>query len=766
MNGMCGLHKGSFSLAVLLILAAVGGASDLPDHVVLYYDFDEENIETVPDRSVYQNDAAIEGYARWEDSQYGLAMLLDGTQVAATAPASESLTSLKAPMTVGALFQPSSIPDGYRKMMGMYGTPGNRSTGWAYEFNGKAFDFVLFGKKNFWGPDLVLGEWIYIITVFDRDTVVLYVNGEPAYTIDSEGLDTDVSQSPGFWLGAEAGILGTQPVDVVVDEVWISNKALSADEVDRVMQGQWRPDLHLASNPVPEDEATEVLRDTTLGWTPGITAQDHRVFLGTDFEDVNDASLTDALGLRIAQRTSENEFDPGRLDFETQYFWRVDEVNGAPDFTAFKGKVWSFTTEQIAYPVVPAAATASSVHLATMGPEKTIDGSGLNAMDQHDTSADHMWLAATTDTERWIQYEFAQTQKLHAMWVWNSNQLFESLLGVGVRDVTVDTSTDGAAWTALADVPEFAQAPGLANYAHNTVVDFGGTAARYVRLTVNTNWSMLPQTGLSEVRFFAMPVRAADPQPADASAVDNLELTLQWRPGRDVAMHDVYLGTDPDALALIGTTSATTADAGTLDLATTYYWRVDEVNDAEAIQTWDGALWSFATPPFVVVDDFESYTDDIQAGETIWQAWGDGLEATGNGSRVGYLESPFAEIAIVHGGRQSMPLFYDNVGDASYSEATLTLDEGRDWTRSGIGTLSLSFHGTAGNAGQLYVKINGVKIAYNGDTADLAEATWQSWDIDLSGVDASLNRVTSLAVGIDGAGAYGIVYIDDIRLYP
>lgn len=766
MNGMCGLDKGLLSLASILILAAVGGASDLPDHVVLYYDFDERNVETIPDRSVYHNNAGIEGYARWEDSQYGLALLLDGTQVAAVAPASDSLTRLEAPMTVGALFKPSSIPDGYRKMLGMYGTPGNRSTGWAYEFNGKAFDFVLFGKKNFWGPDLVLGEWIYIITVFDEDTVVLYVNGEPAYTIDSEGLDIDVSQSPGFWLGAQAGILGTQPVDVVVDEVWISNKALNADEVDRVTQGQWRPNLYLASNPIPEDGATEVPRDTILGWAPGVAAQDHRVFVGVDFDDVNEATLADAPGLRIAQNTSESQFDPGRLDFGAQYFWRVDEVNGAPDFTAFKGEVWSFATEQIAYPVAPAVATASSVHTLTMGPEKTIDGSGLNAQDQHDTAADHMWLGATTDTDRWIQYEFAQTQKLHEMWVWNSNQLFESLLGVGAREVTVETSVDGASWTALADVPEFAQAPGQPGYAHNTVVDLGGAAARYVRLTVDTNWSMLPQTGLSEVRFFAVPVRAADPQPADASAADNLDVTLQWRPGRDVATHDVYLGTAPDTLALIDATSETTADAGTLDLATTYYWRVDEVNDAEAIQTWEGALWSFSTPPFVVLDDFESYTDDVDAGKTIWQVWIDGLDVPANGSRIGYLESPFAEISIVHGGRQSMPLFYGNVGDASYSEATRTLDEAQDWTRSGIGTLSLWFHGAAGNAGQLYVKINDVKIAYDGDAADLAEAMWQSWDIDLSNVNADLANVMSLTIGMEGPNTHGIVYIDDLRLYP
>ncbi len=745
---------------MVLALVTVGAASDLPEHLVLYYDFDEEGLSTISDRSGYQNDAALEGPARWEDSRYGKALLLNGAEVVANTPASDSLARLKAPMSVGALFKPVSLPAGYHKMLGMFGTPGQRGTGWAFEFNGNAFDFVLFGKKNYWGPDLTVGEWIYIIIVFDGNTVVHYVNGAAAYTMDAEGYDTDVSQSPGFWLGAEAGTLNTQPVDVTVDEVWISSKALSTEEVNRVMQGQWRPNPYLASNPVPQDQATEILRDADLRWTAGITAQDHHVCLGTDFDDVNTASLTDAPGLLAAQSTTSEYFDPGRLDFDTDYFWRVDEVNGAPDFATFKGKVWSFTTERLAYPVVPVAAGASSTHMPTMGPEKTIDGSGLTAMDQHDTAADHMWLTATTDPERWIRYEFADVQKLHEMWVWNSNQPFESLLGVSARDVIIETSMDGTNWTVLADVPEFARAPGLPDYAHNTVVDFGGVPARHVKLTILSNWSTLPQAGLSEVRFFAIPVHAADPQPADGSVDVRVDVALQWRPGRDAATHEVYLGTDPADLPQMDTIGQTTFDPGALDLATTYCWRIDEANDAEAVATWEGPLWSFSTQPYIVVDDFETYND---GDNRIYQTWIDGYEATDNGSQVGNIDAPFAEMSIVHDGRQSMPLFYDNT-TAARSEAELALAQ--DWTASGIKRLSLFFQDAAAKSGQLYIKINGIKTAYADDAGDLTEAAWQPWNIDLSTVGGNLSRVTSLIIGIEGAGALGVVYVDDIRLYP
>jgi hypothetical protein len=110
-----------------------------------------------------------------------------------------------------------------------------------------------------------------------------------------------------------------------------------------------------------------------------------------------------------------------------------------------------------------------------------------------------------------------------------------------------------------------------------------------------------------------------------------------------------------------------------------------------------------------------------------------------------------------------MPLFYDNT-DTSTSEAELSLAQ--DWTASGIKTLTLHFQGAAGNSGLLYVKINGVKVAYPGDAGDIAGSDWLAWSIDLPAVGADLSQVVSLAIGIEGAGATGVVYFDDIELRP
>ena len=130
---------------------------------------------------------------------------------------------------------------------------------------------------------------------------------------------------------------------------------------------------------------------------------------------------------------------------------------------------------------------------------------------------------------------------------------------------------------------------------------------------------------------------------------------------------------------------------------------------------------------------------------------------------MGNAQAPFAERTIVNAGSsQSLPLSYDNAFGPS--ESTLALGA-QDWTSSDVRTLSLFFYGQPDNNGQLYVKINNTKVVYEGDAADIAQAQWQQWDIDLTSL-AGLQNVTQLSIGVDGASASGTLYIDDIRLYP
>jgi hypothetical protein len=91
----------------------------------------------------------------------------------------------------------------------------------------------------------------------------------------------------------------------------------------------------------------------------------------------------------------------------------------------------------------------------------------------------------------------------------------------------------------------------------------------------------------------------------------------------------------------------------------------------------------------------------------------------------------------------------------------------QNWAANGIQTLSLWFFGDPANTpGQLYVKVNGVQVDYDGDASNLTLAGWQPWNIDLTSAGVDLSSVTSLAIGIQGPAATGTLLLDDIRLYP
>jgi F5/8 type C domain-containing protein len=540
---------------------------------------------------------------------------------------------------------------------------------------------------------------------------------------------------------------------------WIDDRGITCSEFIAnwvtAMVGLGNPSLALPLN--PDDGVDDVSPDTVLEWASGRTAATHDVYFGTSFEDVNAATRANPLDVLVSESQSANTYDPdGLLEFGTVYYWRIDEVNSAPDFTIFKGATWSFTAEPLAYPIENIVATSNATSEANAGPENTINGSGLNELDQHSTVSGDMWLGTPGADPVYIQYDLGLVYKLHEMRVWNYNVQFELILGFGLKDVTIEYSTDGTEWIALGDMA-LAQATAKADYAANTTVDFAGVAARYVRITINSGYGAMGQYGLSEVRFLFIPASAREPQPADDAANVSVDTALAWRAGRDAVSHEVAIGTDPEALPAGDAVSANTYDPGALNLGTTYYWQVTAIQETES---WASGLWSFGTQAYLVVDDFEAYDDDENR---IYDTWIDGW-INETGSTVGYGQEPFAEQTIVNSGSQSMPLSYDNAGVAT-AEAELEL--GQDWTTSGIQSLSLYFYGDATNSGgQLYVKIDGTKIAYEGLAANITDPTWHLWNIDLAASGASLSNVSSLTIGIEGSGAQGIVYIDDIRLYP
>jgi hypothetical protein len=590
---------------------------------------------------------------------------------------------------------------------------------------------------------VVFDQWVQLKYVIDLDnnTVDEYYNG---VLIDTRQWDDNVH-----------GTIGA--VDLY------GNSASTVYYDDIVLQSL-RESLAKADNPVPADGQDDVVRDVVLSWKAGSFAASHDVYFGADRAAVAAASRANPMGVLVSQGQSAVAYEAaGLLEFGQTYYWRVDEVNATPT-TIFTGPVWSFTVEPFVYPIGNIIATSNAAPVDDATPASTVDGSGLDA-DLHSTDTTAAWLATPAgDEPAYIQYEFDRLYKLWEMWVWNYNSEFEKMLGFGLKDVTIEYSEDGAEWLPLGDF-EFAQATATDTYAHNTTVDFAGVSARYVRLVIQSGYGFTGRYGLSEARFLYLPVQARGPLPADAAADVAVDVTLDWRPGREAAAHRVSFSADEqagaDGAALVATVTDHRYSPADLVLGQTYYWRIDEVNEAEETESWEGAGWSFPTQEYLGVDDFESNTDDIDAGETIFDTWLDGW-VNNTGSTVGHLNSPFAEQTIVHSGRQSMPLFYDNTTVAT-SEADYALTA--NWSQHGIRSLSLYFYGAEGNTGQLYVKINNTRIAYDGPAVNLTRPSWQLWSIDLSQA-GNVGSVRSLTIGIEGAGAKGVLYIDDIRLYP
>jgi hypothetical protein len=327
-----------------------------------------------------------------------------------------------------------------------------------------------------------------------------------------------------------------------------------------------------------------------------------------------------------------------------------------------------------------------------------------------------------------------------------------------------------------------------------------------VRTFLDAGWDFTHETNNGNDDTWWMPAdqdyprlvhRAVLPKPYDG-ADDVLEsLLLCWAAGDPDAEYDIYFG--EDEAAVVNATpedpsvyrgrqpAGTTAyDPGSLDAGKTYYWRIDTVHAIDVSGPARGRVWRFSEADFIfvrTVDDFEAYTDDIDTGSAIFQTWIDGLglkpaiQGNSTGSLVGNLSEPFAEEDIVHSGHQSMAMSYDNVRRPWFSQAERTWETPQDWTTDGADTLTLYFHGEAGNdPDPLYVSVadssGRTAVVVHSDADATLSTQWHKWHIPLTDVQAAgadPGAVTKLYIGVGRPdesylGGRGRIYIDDIRL--
>ena len=480
----------------------------------------------------------------------------------------------------------------------------------------------------------------------------------------------------------------------------------------------------LASRPVPEDGALHPDTWVNLSWKAGDFALSHDVYFGDNFDDVSDGAAEAFRGNQasIFFVAGFPGFPyPDGLVPGTTYYWRIDEVNDTEPNSPWKGPVWSFSIPpKTAYAPDPA-----------------------DAAEQVDPGVILRWTAGFGS-------------KLHTVYF---SENFDD----------VNNATDG--------LPQ-----GTLTYTPGTL-----------KLAKTYYWRVdefdIIDTYKGDVWSFTTQGAVGNPDPANGTVDVKRTQIITFSPSVFAASHQLYFGTDKDAVKNADTGSpeykgtrdlgAESYDPGKLELDATYYWRIDEVDNANPDSPWTGILWSFTTASFLVVDDFEDYDS---GDNQIWYSWKDGLGYAAQGTEPAYpgnetgsavgVESTasFTEETIVHGGNQSMPFWYDN-SILMYSEVEKTLTYPRDWTENGVTTLTIWFTGDSANAAEpMYVALNGSAVVTH-DNPDAALATrWTAWNIDLqkfADLGVNLSNVNSITLGLGSVtGGTGIMYFDDIRLYP
>jgi len=478
----------------------------------------------------------------------------------------------------------------------------------------------------------------------------------------------------------------------------------------------------IATKPNPADGALHEDTWVNLSWSPGRLAASHDVYLGDNFDDVNDGAESTFVGNQVGTDLIvgfPGFAYPDGLVPGTTYYWRIDEVNDTEPNSPWKGDVWSFRIPpKTAYFPDPANG-AESVDVDVQLSWTAGFGSKLHTvyfgdnLDDVSNAAGGLPQGTTTYTPGPLV--------LAKTYYWRVDE-FDA---VGTHKGNVwSFTTQGAVGS-----PEPA----------NGVVD--------VTQSPILTWVHGVFADTHQVYFGI-----------DKDAVKNADTSSPE-----------YKGS--------GNLGSESYDPGMLEWDTTYYWRIDEANNTNADSPWTGPLWSFTTANFLILDDFESYNDLDPAepgSNNIFYTWIDGYDNPAiNGSVVGHDNPPFAEQTIVHSGNQSMPFAYDNA--VGKSEATLTLTSNRDWTVNGVNRLTIWYRGNASNAAEtMYVVLNG-SAGVDNDNPNAAQlAAWTAWNIDLQAfADQGVNlaNVNTITLGFGNrtnpvAGGSGTMYFDDIRLYP
>jgi hypothetical protein len=768
-------------LIVLIVMFSCVTAQGV---IVNRYSFNDGDTTAID--SVSGKDGTLEGTATISGNR----LVLDGSGAAVWLP-SDTLDPALTAVTVECWIEVSSpatwargwefgASDGSNGGYSFYFVPNSGSNNTQFSTTTTGFPGWQTGEESITSDGLEAGVYTHVACVFDSAgaEMKMYIDGELAASAPTT-MDLSLVAREKALIG-DSTYSGDPGLNGSVDEFRIYDTAMSDGEVlDSFNAG---PDAEIgkitkASRPDPSNGKTEVPREVVLGWRPGDYAETHNVYFGTDaaLVEAGDASVL------VGDGQTDAFLDVGVLPYDGVFFWRVDEVNAAPDLTVYPGDVWSFAIEASGYPI-PASSIevfASSEIDADQGALNTINESGLTD-GMHSVDGTDSWLSDSSDPgTAWIQYDFDKAYKLVQMKVWNYNGP-SITSGLGIKDVNIVYSLDGTTWSVLDAVTEFAQASGTEDYEGETInIDI---AAKSIKITANSahGGAMFDQYGLSEIKFLRSPVRATMPVPESGTALEDTEVTLGWKPGRGADEHHVYMSTDEQEITDLTAAAVVVTDPeidAILSLANTYYWTVVEVNNNNTPAGWAADTWNLSTPDYFVISDFEENMDG-------WYSDGGGsVELSTDASRDS----------------QSLKFSFNNDIPDGYSEAKLVYgDPNPGWWWDG-GTANLTkgdptdlvfwIYGDLDNVltEQLYVKFTWISgwdfkwwlntcdpiysyALYKNvvDVSEIGTPWWTQITIPMDYYAVPFHKVKSISIGVMRSAltsGSGDIIIDDVRLY-
>jgi len=328
-----------FLISLVLLLALGSGARSAEPNLVGHWKFDEGAGTVAADSSGKKHDGTVVS-AIWTTGK--LAGALDFGGVGHVELPCEVLSTVSNEITV-TLWQYCG-EDAW----------GVRSAAiWQYAYDGASTEMYIYlpsEKYNvIWkaaqvdsiekgvAKSEVIGDWFH--WAFTKNTATgemkIYRNGLPWHSGSGKTTPIPGADCSHLWIGKRP-ILLRYPYYGLIDDFRIYDRELRESEIVRVCgyyEGAYDP------NP---PSGVVVPPDTVLSWSPGMNATSHDVYLGTDFEDVNDADNSLPVGTSVYKGNlpaDSNTYDPEGLEAGKTYYWRIDAVD---DLKTLKGEIWSF----------------------------------------------------------------------------------------------------------------------------------------------------------------------------------------------------------------------------------------------------------------------------------------------------------------------------------------------------------------------------------------------------------------------------------------